>query len=112
MGHLGAWAMSVDEADSVDEAETGRKETTMKLKKIAGTATLAGAMGIAALGLGTGSAQAKPHVPGPPVPPIPVIPVDVVPGHVPPGQSLAALHEAPVRVPTEQIPVRNAPCCA
>jgi hypothetical protein len=32
----------------------------MNLKKIAVTATLAGAMGIAALGLGTGSAQASP----------------------------------------------------
>jgi hypothetical protein len=38
----------------------GRKETTMNLKKIVGTATLAGALGAAALGLGAGSAQAEP----------------------------------------------------
>ena len=57
----------------------------MNLKRVAITAATAGAMGIAALGLGTGMAQAKPHQPGPPIPPIPV------PGHVadwgPPGHN-------------------------
>ena len=69
----------------------GQKETTMNLKKIAGTATLAGALGVAALGLGVGSAQAAPKWD-----PNPVVPSDTdftqPPGHVgkalgiPPGQ--------------------------
>lgn len=63
----------------------------MNLKKFAAGATIAGALGAAALGFGAGSAQAKPH-PGPPMPPIPVIPVipvapaDWVPGD-PPGHN-------------------------
>ena len=62
----------------------------MNLKKIAVTATLAGALGAAALGIGVGSAQAKPKNPNP------VVPSDTdfsqPPGHigqalgVPPGQ--------------------------
>ena len=68
-----------------------RKGTTMNLKKIAGTATLAGALGAAALGLGAGSAQAAPKWN-----PNPVVPSDTdfnqPPGKVgkalgiPPGQ--------------------------
>jgi hypothetical protein len=42
----------------------------MNLKKIAGTATVAGALVAAALGLGAGSAQADPHW-GPNIPWIP-----------------------------------------
>ena len=62
----------------------------MNLKKIAWTATLAGALGAAALGLGAGSAQAAPKNPNP------VVPNDTdftrPPGHIgrdlgtPPGQ--------------------------
>ena len=69
----------------------GRKETTMDLKKIAGTATLAGALGAAALGLGAGSAQAQPKWN-----PNPVVPFNIdftrPPGQIshvlgtPPGQ--------------------------
>lgn len=59
----------------------------MNVKKIVGTATLAGALGAAALGLGVGTAQADPWVPW--VPDIPGVPgvgdwVDVNP--FPPGQ--------------------------
>jgi hypothetical protein len=57
---------------------------TMNLKRIAITATITGALGAAALGFGTGLAQAKPH-PGPPIPPIPVVPGDVVSGAWLPG---------------------------
>jgi hypothetical protein len=69
----------------------GRKETTMNLKKIAWTATLAGALGAATLGLGAGSAQAQPKSN-----PHPVVPSNTdfnqPPGHIgqdlgiPPGQ--------------------------
>ena len=68
-----------------------RKGTTMNLKKIAGTATLAGALGAAALGLGAGLAQAEPKWN-----PNPVVPSDTdftrPPGQIgrdlgtPPGQ--------------------------
>jgi hypothetical protein len=40
----------------------------MNVKKIAGTATIAGLLGAAALGLGVGSAQAIPGPPGPGIP--------------------------------------------
>ena len=50
---------------------------TLNLKRIAITATITGALGVAGLGIGTGLAQAKPH-PGPPTPPIPVVPGDVI----------------------------------
>jgi hypothetical protein len=48
-------------------APRAERKTTVNLKKITGTATLAGAIGAAALGLGTGAAQAdpKPRDPGP-----------------------------------------------
>jgi hypothetical protein len=46
-------------------------ETTMNLKKIAGTATIAGVLGAAALGLGPASAQADPHWVDPNIPWIP-----------------------------------------
>jgi len=59
----------------------------MNLKKIAGTAALAGALGAAALGLGGGSAQADPNWVDPNIPWIPG-PEDWVPGldWGPPGQ--------------------------
>ena len=57
----------------------------MNLKKIAGTAALAGALGAAALGLGVGSAQAQPKWN-----PHPVVPSNTdftqPPGHI--GQDL------------------------
>jgi len=43
----------------------------MNLKKFAAKATLAGAVGFAALGAGMGLAQADPFWPSPPPPPIP-----------------------------------------
>jgi hypothetical protein len=46
-------------------------ETTMNLKKIAGTATIAGVLGAAALGLAAASAQANPDWVDPNVPWIP-----------------------------------------
>ena len=62
----------------------------MNIKKIVGTATLAAALGAAALGLGTGSAQADPNWVDPN---IPWIPGDWIPDWdprvnwgVPPGQ--------------------------
>jgi hypothetical protein len=62
----------VEEAE-VPEAPSGShplgvdEENTVDLKRIAWTATLAGAVGAAALGLGTGTPQAQPkqHAPGP-----------------------------------------------
>jgi hypothetical protein len=81
----------------------GRKETTMNLKKIAGTAILAGALGAAALGLGAGLAQAAPKWN-----PNPVVPSDTdftrPPGHIgkalgiPPGQ-FKKLREITVGLP-------------
>ncbi len=58
----------------------------MMIKKIAGTATMAGALGAAALGVGAGMAQAHPGPFPPPVPPGPHVVDD---GHwkpLPPGQ--------------------------
>ena len=72
----------------------------MNVKKIAGTATLAAALGAAALGLGAGSAQADPGW-GPNVPWIPG-----PPGHVknfcpgpcgtPPGHWIDGPHGPPI----------------
>ena len=56
----------------------------MNLKKIAGTAMIAGAVGAASLGLGAGSAQADPNWVDPNIPWIPG-PADWVPGHWDPG---------------------------
>lgn len=58
----------------------------MNLKKIAASATVAGALGLGALGFGSGVAQAKPHDPLPPFPPIPGD-VAWVPGVDPPGHN-------------------------
>lgn len=87
----------------------------MNMKKMAVTATMAGALGgFAALGLGAGLAPADPKFPKPPVPPIPAPPipnvevprVEVPPFevprgpdvNVPPGQ-LPDLHLPPGQVP-------------
>ena len=61
----------------------------MNLKKIAAEATLAGAIGSAALGAATGLANADPMWPTPPPPPIPGPGVNVgAPGNpLPPGQN-------------------------
>ena len=62
----------------------------MKIRKIAGTALIAGAMGVAGLGLGAGSAQADIWVPDIPEIPwgpghwIPDVP-NIVPGEGPTG---------------------------
>jgi hypothetical protein len=68
---------------------SGRRQlmNAKKIKKIAGTTTLVGALGAAALGLGTGSAQAKPNVPVPPV-----VPGNIAPNpfFIPPGQFMHA----------------------
>ncbi len=71
----------------------------MRIKKIAGGAAIAGALGVAGLGLGAGSAQADPHW----VPDIPGIPWG--PGHwvddwvpdvgLPPGQAMNLIPGCP-----------------
>ena len=65
----------------------------MDIKKILGTATMAGALGAAALGLGAGIAQAdNHHIPNPPPPAPGDVDVTAPPGHIgqlfgtPPGQ--------------------------
>lgn len=55
-----------------------KKATTVNIKKTAATAAMAGALGLGAVGLGTGIAQADP--PGIPIPPIPPIPAPQIPG--------------------------------
>lgn len=50
----------------------------MNIKKTAVTAAIAGALGLGAVGLGSGFAQADP--PGIPIPPIPPLPAPQVPG--------------------------------
>jgi hypothetical protein len=52
-------------------AEAAEMEATINLKKIAGTATIAGVLGAAALGLGPASAQADPDWVNPNIPWIP-----------------------------------------
>ena len=92
----------------------------MNLKKIAGTATLAGALGAAALGLGAGSAQAQPGEPGagPNGNPHPVVPSNTdftqPPGHIgqdlgiPPGQ-FKKIYKIRVQFPNGTItpPIKN-----
>jgi hypothetical protein len=64
----------------------------MDIKKMIGTATLAGALGAAALGLGTGIAQADPKDRDPNPPAVDDVDVSAPPGHIgqlfgtPPGQ--------------------------
>jgi hypothetical protein len=80
----------------------------MDVKKIAGTAAIAAAMGVAALGLGAGTAQADDGVPW--VPWVPWVPhVDdgvgfnlppgqlqqVCPWHAPPGHWIGGPHGIP-----------------
>lgn len=79
----------------------------MNIKKTAGTALIAAALGAGSLGLGIGTAQAKPgpHIPGPP--PIPPGQVDgwqqLPPGQVkqfcpwqsPPGHWIGGPHGIP-----------------
>ncbi|HZA09082.1 hypothetical protein [Mycobacterium sp.] len=69
----------------------------MNLTKIAGTATIAGALGAAALGLGAGTAQADDWVPWVPWVPHVDNPVDWNP--LPPGQ---AKKLCPVDIPPGQ----------
>ena len=80
----------------------------MNVKKIAGTATVAGALGAAALGLGAGSAQADPDWWDPNIPVIPSVddffdfnpfgPGDLkqlCPWHSPPGHWVFGPHGIP-----------------
>lgn len=84
----------------------------MNIKKFAGTTTMLGALGAAALGLGAVMAEAKPgpHIPGPPNPPGPGIDNPVnwwgpgpAPGQIkkfcpwqsPPGQWIGGPHGIP-----------------
>jgi hypothetical protein len=80
----------------------------VNVKKIAGTASIAGALGAAALGLGAGMAQADPGPWIPPVPPVPHLddvtgwhPVPpgqiqrVCPAHSPPGHDIGGPHGIP-----------------
>ncbi len=78
----------------------------MKVKRIAGTATVLGAMGVAALGFGAGTAQADDWVPWVPwVPHVddwvdvnPVAPGQVAklcPWHSPPGHWVGGPHGIP-----------------
>jgi hypothetical protein len=93
---------------------TSKKETTMNtmhLKKIAGAATLAAALGAATFGLGMGSAQAQPKWN-----PRPVVPSDTdftqPPGHIgqdlgiPPGQ-FKQIKKIKVVVNGETVKIRN-----
>ena len=87
----------------------------MNLKKIAGTAALAGALGAAAVGIGVGSAQAAPKWD-----PRPVVPSDTdfsqPPGHIgqalgiPPGQ-FKKIYKIrvglPTTPPTTTKPIKN-----
>lgn len=65
----------------------------MKLKKIAGTAMVTGAMGAAALGLGAGTAHAD-GWPFPPPPPVPDL-VGPGPGVLPPPGHLNKIFGPP-----------------
>ena len=77
----------------------------MELKKIAGTALLAGALGAGSLlGIGAAGAKPGPHIPGPPpVPPGQVDGWNPAPGQVkkfcpwqsPPGQWIGGPHGIP-----------------
>ncbi len=80
----------------------------MHMKKWVGTALMAGAVGAGVLGLGTGTAQARPgpNIPGPPVPPVPRIDDNnwrPAPGQIkqfcpwqsPPGQWIGGPHGIP-----------------
>jgi len=79
----------------------------MFVKKVAGTATIVGALGAAALGLGAGAAGAAPgpRIPGPPGPhivgnghgnPLPPGQIKrVCPWQSPPGQWLGGPHGVP-----------------
>lgn len=82
----------------------------MNIKKFAGTALIAGALGAGMVGFGAGSAEARPgpHIPGPPGPP-PVPQIDgpagwnpapgqikkVCPWQSPPGQWVGGPHGIP-----------------
>ena len=84
----------------------------MNLKKIAGTATLAGALGAATLGLGAGSAQAAPKNPNPVVPS--TTDFTKPPGHIgqdlgtPPGQ-FKKLPTRTVELPDGRLPTQRQP---
>lgn len=85
---------------------------TRNIKRAAvGTAT-AGAIGLGALGIGSGVGLAAPGNPGPPIPPVPGIPGPVVPGilnsnwvpGMPPGQNPFGPPGQVMKMPTLNIP--------
>ncbi|UUO02785.1 hypothetical protein M4D79_05700 [Mycolicibacterium novocastrense] len=78
----------------------------MDFKKLAVTTTMTGALGLSALGLSTGIAQAQPDLPQPPPIPVPEV-------HIPdvtvPGVNVPDVNVPNVNVPDVDIPTVNVP---